>query len=646
MDQHRTKDPVQLLTWLDEQRREDRQQLAELRKLVEAQTQNMEDLTQRFEGLERRLNSAQAQLVKFSEIQDALQQLKNEITGVVEESETRLRTRDSQLESRLEAQDPKLGSLAKSLETVQNSVSALEGQVETVPARFEEQTKQTSGLSRDVEELEERFNQVQARLVPLNDRLSDQADSVSALSKQVEQVEGRLSGTQAGLAQFGERLANQGDSTATLAKQLEHLESRLSGTQAGLTQLGERLSNQGDSTASLAKQLEYLEGRLSNTRAQLTKFPQIEAALQETRGEIVLMIKELEEEWRKEARITAELRESEVKDLRRGLDSIEKHLEPIPQLDERIKALAAEDERLRKLISEHGQKIPPLREAIQEHRERISYVEENQPKMTRRIDDLELQIPRLDKAIEETASKIPFLEEWAQRSAERIDELKRFEDQIARWRATFIEEIRQGEQRRDRRLTDWETVLAEHADVIEQWRETLRRYQMSHQDSQRALGEVQEVAKRLERDQAEVAEQQRLADERLQRELEAWQQENEKRWHLFLKKRDYDWEQQDKRDVVQNERLEDLEEWLEKHVERVAEEFDRLDENDRRVLARIVSVVQYLNEIVEHQIVQRREQRDRLSKETIPDDVLVTRSSAERRVVRVSERPSGTKSTE
>lgn len=597
MDQQKAKDPVQLLTWLDEQQREDRKRLAELRGLTEAQAREMSDLTQRFESLERRQTNTQAQLVKFSEIEDALQELKNEITAVLKDGEARLQKQDNQLESRLEAQDPKLASLARSLETAQNALSALEGRVEAVPARLEDQTKQAAGLARDIGELEKRFTRTQARLAQVNERLSTQTDSTTVLAQQLEQLEGRLSNTQSGLTQFGERLSHQGDSTASLAKQLEHVESRL-----------------------------------SNTRAALTKFPQIEAALRETRDDIVLMIKDLEEEWRKEAREAAELRESEVKDLRRALDSIERRLEPIPQLDERIKALAAEDKRLRDLISEHEQRIPPLREAIQGHRERISYLEEDQPKITRRTDELERHIPRLDKAIEETASKIPFLEEWAQRSAEQIDELKRFEDQMDQWRTGFIEEIRQGEQHRDRRLTDWEKVLEEHADIIDQWRETLRRYETSHQDSRRALGEVQELAQHLERDQAEVAEQQRLADERLQRELEAWQQENEKRWRLFLKKRDYDWEQQQKIDVVQDRRLEDLEVWLAQHVDRFAEELDRLDENDRRVLARLVKLVRYLDEIVERQIARRRQQRDRLSEEMLPDDVLITRSPVERRL--------------
>lgn len=560
-DRKPVSDPAQLLVWLDEQRREDRRQLAELSELAEAQSQEIQELAQRFEGLERRLVNTQGQLIKFAELEGALQELKNEIMGVLDENRTKLQQRDAQLESRIEAQDPKLATISRALEDVQGGLSALENQVQALPARIDEQNKQAATLSRDIEDLEKRFNQ----------------------------------------------------------------------TRAQLAQLNQRLANQGDSMTTLAKQLENLEGRLSNTRAQLVKFSQIEAAIQETRDELVFMIKEIEEQRQKEAREAAEIRESEIKDLRVAIDLIRRELEPIPQLEERIKTLATEDERLRDLITQQEVKFPPLNEAIREHRERISYLEEDRPKTTRRIDELEVEIPKLYREIEETASKIPFLEEWAQRSAEQIDELKRFEDQMEQWRAGFIEEIRRGEKHRDRRLTDWEKVLDEHAEIIEQWRETLRRYELSHLDSRRTLKEVEALGERLERDQAEVAEQQRLADERLQRELEAWQQENEKRWRLFLKKRDYDWEQQEKRDSEQDQRFEPLEAWRREHAERFEEELDRLDENDRRTLRRFVKLVRYLEEIVEQQIVQRKQQRDRLEEEQIPDDLLIGRSPGRHR---------------
>jgi chromosome segregation ATPase len=570
MDQPTTQDPTQLLAWLDEQHREDRRQLAELRKLAEAQSMELEHLTKRFEELERGLAGTQAQLTKFSEIEEVIRALKSEIRGVVEDSETRLQRADGQLESRLEAQTPRLAALATSLEEVRSLLGTLENKVEAIPAHIDHQREQAAGLARDIEEIETRFNQMQARLTPLGEQLSQHADSMLAL----------------------------------------------------------------------ARQLESLEGRLTSTRAGLITFSQVETAIQQSRDDVILMFRQLEEVWKRETRESKQLRESELKALRVALDNLEKQLEPIPKLEDRLKGLPAEDRRLRDLITEQALEIPPLHKSIEELRERTSYLEEDRPRTSRRFDELEQQLPPLYEGIQENAGKVQFLEEWVQRSAQNIDAFQRFEDQMERWRAAFIEEIRQSEQHRNRRLTDWERILAEHAGLFDQWREILRRYEIAHQDNLRAVSSLQGLPERLERDRAELAEKQRLADERVQRELNAWQEENEKRWRLFLQKYDYDWEQHLKRDAEQDRRFEPLETWRDEHVNRVSEEFDRLDENDRRVLARLADIARYVDKALEYQISQQKKQLDLLHEEMRPSDfdVLVT-PPREEIVARTNRRP-------
>lgn len=575
MNRQATPDPA-LVTWLDEQQRENRRQLAALQTLAEAQSQELEGITQRFEDLERRLAGTQARLARFTEIEAALQELKNDVLISLEDSEKRLRASDTQLESRLEAQTSHTTNLTRALEAAHSSLATLETLVETMPARIDGQIDQAAAQARDIEELEKRFNQAQAHLAQLNERMSGQVDS----------------------------------------------------------------------TAALSRQLERLAGRLSNTQAQLMKFPQIEAALQETKNEIVFMIHDLEERRVKEARESAELRESERRDVRAALDSIETRLEAIPPLDQRIKALAAEDRRLRSLIQEQEQPAMQLRESVEEQRERISYLEEERPRTSHRIDDLEAKDRSLSEVVGGHADRLRFLDEWAQRSVQKIDKLKRFEDQLEQWRAAFIEEIRQAEHRRDRRLTDWEGTLKSYDEVVVQWRETLRRYELAHQDNRRTVTDLQALAQRLERDQALVAEQQRLADERLQREMEAWQQENEKRWRFFLKQRDYDWEQEAKHDTEQDRRLDLLETWRAEVTDRFAEELDRLDENDRRVLARLVSLIRHLDEAIEREMADHSEQRAMLSAEIRSSDVLVTRSRAERRPRSTGQPPPAPKAEE
>ncbi|HID85966.1 MAG TPA: hypothetical protein EYP55_01135, partial [Anaerolineae bacterium] len=95
---------TQLLTWLDEEHRRDRTQLAELQQRAEAQTAEILDLTKRLEDLEGRLASTQAQLVKFPQIEKALQQLRDEMVALLEEGEAKRRQAEERLRQQAEDQ--------------------------------------------------------------------------------------------------------------------------------------------------------------------------------------------------------------------------------------------------------------------------------------------------------------------------------------------------------------------------------------------------------------------------------------------------------------------------------------------------------------------------------------------------------------
>lgn len=654
-------DPAQLLSWLDENQREDRRQLAELQQLAAAQARKLEDFQDRFQELEQQLSERQTDSDRFDDVETRIEAVKDELFRVVDERLTRLRETDSQLESGLDTQASRLVRVTKSIESLQHSITALDNRVDTVPPRLEDQARHLADVAGRFQELDQqvehtqaqlgRFDEIESRLDAVKQELFSVVDervtrvnqthaqlqsSVEAQASRLVHVTKSIEALQASITTLDNqvdtlppRLEMQAEQVAELSRDIEALEARSTEVQGRVLRLSEQLSDQTDTAGGLARRLERLEGRLSNTRAQLSKFPQIESALQTTRDELALMIREVDEAWQKHVHETAKMRDTEHKDLRAAVDIIEGRLTPIPELGERIKALAAEDQRLRDLITQQEQRIPPLRTGIEELQARISYVEEERPQIFRRIDELEVQMPGIYETHEETARQIQFLQEWAQRSAEKIDELRRFEDQLEKWRTAFIEEIRQGEQRRDRRLVDWEKELKEYAEHIGVWREILNRYEIEHQDHRRAVSKIDVIAQQLEQAQAEVAEQQRLADERLQRELAAWQVENDKRWRLFLKQRDYDWEEQVKLDVKQSERLDELEGGLAAHIAALPAEFERLDENDRRIFSRVLSLLDYLDVTLQAHVAERKAQRERLEAEfTTLEDVVQNRKAS------------------
>src|SRR5450759_1736993 len=83
----------QMVTWLDEEHRRDREEIAKLDQRLQGMTIENQEQARRIQDLEGRLANTQAQLTRFTQMDQALQQLKNEVTVLLsKETEARLQT--------------------------------------------------------------------------------------------------------------------------------------------------------------------------------------------------------------------------------------------------------------------------------------------------------------------------------------------------------------------------------------------------------------------------------------------------------------------------------------------------------------------------------------------------------------------------
>ena len=84
----------QMVGWLDEEHRRDREELAKLDQRLQGILIENQEQARRIQDLEGRLANTQAQLTRFTQIEQALQQLKNEVVVML----------DKQTEARMQAE--------------------------------------------------------------------------------------------------------------------------------------------------------------------------------------------------------------------------------------------------------------------------------------------------------------------------------------------------------------------------------------------------------------------------------------------------------------------------------------------------------------------------------------------------------------
>ena len=75
---------TKMLTWLDEEHRRDKTELAKLQQRVESQAAEITEQARRIQELEGRLASTQAKLTKFPQLEQALGQLRDELVLLIE----------------------------------------------------------------------------------------------------------------------------------------------------------------------------------------------------------------------------------------------------------------------------------------------------------------------------------------------------------------------------------------------------------------------------------------------------------------------------------------------------------------------------------------------------------------------------------
>ncbi len=288
--------------------------------------------------------------------------------------------------------------------------------------------------------------------------------------------------------------------------------------------LQEATRNQEQQLAQQAAQIQELQATLAGLQgliAQVTGFEQIVANY---KNEMVFLLDQREEAWKKERAEAERLRKIEAETLADQLGSIEKRLQVLPRYDEELKARQAEDQRLHEALQRLSVTVSDLSKRSDDRVQAVTYLEEQRRADNRRIAELEQETTELRKKSEAQAAKLPLLEDKIQKHKKHIDEavqqLKDFQKSI--------EEVRVAEFRREQATKKYADQAEQVRQEMEEWRTQTQRFTEQYQLNKRALDKLEGFQARLEKRQNEVAEMQRLAEDRLKRQWEEWQAAQEK----------------------------------------------------------------------------------------------------------------------
>lgn len=315
---------------------------------------------------------------------------------------------------------------------------------------------------------------------------------------------------------------------------------------AEIARLQQRIESQATEIVEQARRIQELEGQLASTQAQLVKFTQVDQALQQLKNEVVLMLERREEQRLQDQREAERTRIADREAFSRSLGEIRKELPRFNRIEEELALRKAEDQRLGELLLALRQQVNAINKDIDERTRSLPFLAEQRTQDNKRIAQLQQEVIELFKRTEALAGKLPVLEANLQRLDRGLAAVQPVSGQLRQEVASFVESQKLADVERERALARWREEFEEQRQLIAAQQKRLLEYSTQIEEARRTVAALQGFEESIRREQHQVAELQRLAEERQRKELENFIAEDEKRWRKQMLALEHQWSEQAK----------------------------------------------------------------------------------------------------
>jgi chromosome segregation ATPase len=327
-----------------------------------------------------------------------------------------------------------------------------------------------------------------------------------------------------------------------------------------LTKLLQRLETQEREWVGQAKRIGELEERLVRTQSQLTRYSQIEERLEQAKNELVVMVRGQEEQRKQDRRESDQLRMTERENIVRSVNELRRQFQELPRYHEELLLRRAEDQRLGEAILSLQQEVTTMAKPMESQARSIAYVEQQVAQAMRQITSLQDDLADLLKDLEAVSVRVPALEEPIRRIESRMRELTEQFPLLERQQQEFFEKVRLADVQRQRQTADWAAQMEAYETRIAESAAQIRDYREQHEEVQRILPTLDTFKERLQHQQNEAAELQRIGDVRQRQELDQLKEDSDRQWRKQEVIWTHQWHEQERLNEESAQRAKEIQE--------------------------------------------------------------------------------------
>ncbi len=318
-------------------------------------------------------------------------------------------------------------------------------------------------------------------------------------------------------------------------------------SKAELIRLQQLVGTQEGELHDQARILKDLEGRMAGMQAQLLKFAQLQTALQQLKDEVIQLLAQADERHQQEQREAERLRAIERDNVSRAINEIRRDLQRLPRLDEELNLRRVEQQRLGESLLNVQQNLNTLSQEVENKVRGIPFLEDGRQQDAKRIARLQQESLEALKRLEQHGSRLQMIEDVMQRQERDSGELKELVAHLRTSQREFVEKQLLEAEHLKREMAEWSEQLEVYTKRIDEFSARMQEFGDAFREDRQVVANIERFQEQIRREQTQVAELQRLAEERQKRQLEQWQEENEKRWRKELLRWDHLWGEQGKR---------------------------------------------------------------------------------------------------
>ena len=333
---------------------------------------------------------------------------------------------------------------------------------------------------------------------------------------------------------------------AQAARMIEWLDEERRRDRGNIALLEERIAQQSDLIEQLLRRIDGMESEQSSLRSMFLPTGRDSELAEQLRVEFQQLIESTESK-RLMAEREAERRADIAREsLTRMVREIEDRVDKIDRAVEELPAARVERDRVASALAAVQQRVEDLAKKFEEPERRLLFLEEQRRQDSRRISDVQSELPELQKQLDGIRPKLDSLEAMVVRSEKRVLELQAAERDRREEMQQFTDQQTLLLQQRDQQVAELTKSFGAYDEDMKRYMERFESWTETHRQMRKIVEDFERIGERLGRRINEVAEMQRLSEERFRQEWNDWVADDQKRWKQFTVTNDEAWRNENK----------------------------------------------------------------------------------------------------